>query len=107
MQRLFVAVPDFFFQKRPAEGPAREPPEDERERIIEPDDRVGPGPDNIAHDTVIAVSGPALTYQQPVCALTKDLVRLLSPVRAPVQLVELDMWHAKPGGEAPGHGSLA
>jgi len=84
-----------------ADSPQRtfeEPREDHAEWRIQPDDRVGARPHQIAGpaSAVVPVDDPGITFDGLSDALAKHLDRDHRPVRTPVQGVELDVRHAEP-----------
>src|SRR3989442_11921345 len=54
-ERFAVAVPERLARDRARNGASEEPSEDERERIVEPNDQVQPRPDDVSRGAIVAV----------------------------------------------------
>ena len=80
------------------ESAAGKLPEHRYERIIEPEERIRPGPHQVPDNTIVSGDAPALGLDRILNALTKDLQRRLLPAGLPVQRIQLDEVHV----EAPG-----
>ena len=82
-------------------------PEHGAQREVEPDHRLRPSPDDVAHRRVVAVDHPLVAGGRVLDPLPQQLVRRLRPVRLPVQRIELHGRHAQTGGQRPGERRLA
>ena len=109
---LPVAVPQLRAPHAPAERAARHPPHHERAREVQPDDRVGPGPDRGADGRVVAAHHPPAgrgigRIQGRPDGVGELLRRRRRPPGLVVVGVELDVRHAQPLGHLVGEGRLA
>src|SRR6187200_3266495 len=86
-QRLAVAGPgpELLPGADPSDRAAGPAPEDRRERVVEPDDRVDAPPGDLSYGAVAAVDDPALRRDRAFDPLAEDIVGHRRPSRRPVQ----------------------
>ena len=99
-KRFAVAgAPQLLLRRDAADRAAQQAPHHQRQRQVEPDQRVGRPPDEVAHLAVVADHDPAVVAGLALDPVAEQLDRRALPVAAPEQRVELD--HAQAGLLAP------
>ena len=81
-------------RRAPASSLAK-PPQADAQRVVEPDDRVGPWPDQVAHRPLVAVGHPSLAGDRSARALAQEGKWCRAELRAEVQRVELHVGYSK------------
>ena len=98
-------------QLRPAhdarEAAGHDPPRDHGPREVEPHERVGACPDEVADARVVAVEHPRIRCGGSRHPLTEDLVVRLDPAGLPVERVQLDAGQREARRQRPREGGLA
>ena len=90
-EALAVAgAPELLPGRRPLHRPAHQPPQHQRQRQVEPDQRIGVRPHDVAHLAVVADHDPAVVAGLAFHPVAEQLERHGLPVTAPKQRVELD-----------------
>ena len=84
-----------------------EPPDAHAQRVVKPNDRVGPRPHQVPHCSLVAVSHPSVAGNRRGRSLAQQGEGRRAELRSEVQGVELDMRHLKRRGELAGEGRLA
>src|SRR5207244_2565194 len=104
---LAVAAPELLPPSDPPHGPEPKPPQDDPERLVEPDGRVR-ALEHVVPELalVVAVHDPASADGRRFHRALKVIVARLRPVRAVVQGVELDVREAESLGEGARHRRL-
>ena len=102
-----VAAVEAFACDNAPQGAVEQPPEDDGKGIVEPDDRGGAPPKDIAYFGVVAVGNPARRSRGVAGALPQYFFGHGHPVGFPVQGVEFDVRHAKNGSKAACEGGFA
>jgi hypothetical protein len=88
-------VRQFFLATNPAYRAHEASAHDDRKTVIEPYDCRCSRPDNIPYSTVVPIRYPAISRQGHAYPVSKDVSRIRSPVRSPVQRVKVDMRQAE------------
>src|SRR5687767_8276408 len=98
-ETLAVCTPQQFLCPPAPEGPARQLPQNDRQRIIQPDDCLCLGPDQVAYNAIVPCHNPSLglcCFSDPG---TEDVQRGALPVWLPVQGIQFDVIQVKSAGE--------
>src|SRR5471030_1280266 len=99
-----AGAPEIFPGRDAAQGAPEQAPHHQRKRQVEPDQRVGGAPDEVAHMPVIARHDPARISRQGadlvLDTVTEQIERGLLPVPAPEERVEFDHPQAGAGRES-------
>ena len=85
-----IAIPKLLLRKSAPEGADSQPPENDRKWVIQPDDRLGAFPDQIADDMIIPRNHPSLSLCCHFDTRSENLKRRFLPVGFPVQRIQLD-----------------
>jgi len=102
-----IRTPDELASEDTVKCPSNEPDEDDGNQIIEPDDRVGPGPHNIPSDTIVPVGHPPLRVGRTAHPTSKLVGTGGAPPRFPEHRVELDVRSCNPLRKCSGEGRFA
>ncbi|HEV8192072.1 MAG TPA: hypothetical protein VGP82_11400 [Ktedonobacterales bacterium] len=86
-----VAVPQLNACGDAPERAAGQSRQDQRQRIVEPDNRFGTLPGDVTYETLVAIDDPALSDERLCRPLAEYVRRRRVPVRLPVQHIRLDM----------------
>lgn len=106
-QRLSISMPELLPRQNAIACPSKQPPPDRRNPEIQPDDGVGPSPDDVADSSVVAIHYPPIGSYRLSDASTKLLPARHGPTGRKVQFVQLDVGDAKRRGQRPCHRGLA
>ena len=98
-ETLAIAAPEHFARHGPAHGPHGQPPEDQRQRIVEPHDGLGARPDDVADMAVVAREYPPRHLRSLVGARTENIRRRGCPVGLPEEGIELHERHVESAGQ--------
>jgi len=88
-------------------SPPAEPPQADAQRVVQPNDRVSPRPDQVAHRSLVAVGHPPIAGNRRGRPLTQDGQRRRAELRAEVQGVKLHVGNVKGRGKVAREGRLA
>jgi len=90
-QILVISIPELFTCDSAPKSPQDQAPDDPRQRIVYPDQRVGAAPDDVTDCAIVPVSNPRVAGERLLAEIAEGAGVQGRPVRTPVKRVQFDV----------------